>query len=133
VRPSWAGLDAQLLGVSDIKPSTRPALGRRIDVRLSDALREGLLARARAAGAPLSAVARQLLEAALDRQIDKDADAADAALVGLGALVAAEHSIRLLELSFPQLARRSPELRQDALNAAQVRLEELRRQLEEGS
>ena len=122
-----------MLGVSDIKPSARPALGRRIDVRLSDALREGLLARARAAGAPLSAVARQLLETALDRQVDKDADSADAALVGLGALVAAEHSLRLLELSFPQLARRSPELRQDAVSAAQVRLEELRRQLEEGS
>jgi len=119
--------------VSDIKPSARPALGRRIDVRLSDALREGLLARAQAAGAPLSAVARHLLEAALDRQVDKDADSADAALVGLGALVAAEHSLRLLELSFPQLARRSPELRQDAVSAAQVRLEELRRQLEEGS
>ena len=121
-----------MLGVSDIKPSARPTLGRRLDVRLSEALHDGLLARARAAGAPLSAVARQLLETALDRQVDKDADSADAALVGLGALVAAEHSLRLLELNFPQLARRSPELRQDALNAAQVRLEELRRQLEEG-
>ncbi len=125
-------LDAQLLGVSDIKPSTRRALGQRIDVRLSDALRERVLTRARAAGAPLSAVARQLLETALDRQVDKDADSADAALVGLGALVAAEQSLRLLELSFPQLARRSPELRQDAVSAAQVRLEELRRQLDEG-
>ena len=121
-----------MLGVRDIKSSARPALGRRFDVRLSDALHDGLLARARAAGAPLSAVARQLLEAALDRQVDKDADSADAALVGLGALVAAEHSLRLLELNFPQLARRSPELRQDAVSAAQVRLEELRRQLDEG-
>jgi len=118
--------------VSDIKPSARPTLGRRLDVRLSEALHDGLLARARAAGAPLSAVARQLLETALDHQVDKDADSADAALVGLGALVAAEHSLRLLELNFPQLARRSPELRQDAVSAAQVRLEELRRQLEEG-
>jgi hypothetical protein len=116
--------------MSDIKPSARPALGRRLDIRLSDALREGLIARARAAGAPLSAIARQLLESALDRQADKDADAADAALVGLGALVAAEHTLRLLELSFPQLGRRSPELRQEAIGVAQARLEELRHQLE---
>ena len=115
-----------------MKPSARPALGRRIDVRLTDALHDGLLARARAAGAPLSAVARQLLETALDRQVNTDADTADAALVGLGALVAAEHCLRLLELSFPQLARRAPDLRQDAVSGAQVRLEELRRQLEEG-
>jgi len=107
-------------------------LGRRLDIRVSDAFREGLLVRARAAGAPLSAVARQLLETALDRQVNTDADTADAALVGLGALVAAEHCLRLLELSFPQLARREPDLRQDAVSAAQVRLEELRRQLEEG-
>jgi hypothetical protein len=118
--------------VSNIKPSARPVLGRRLDIRVSDALCERLLARARAAGAPLSATARQLLETAIDRQVDKDADSADAALVGLGALVAAEHSLRLLELSFPQLARRSPELRQDAISAAQTRLEELRRQLDEG-
>ncbi len=106
-------------------------LGRRLDIRVSDAFREGLLVRARAAGAPLSAVARQLLETALDRQVDRDADSADAALVGLGALVAAEHCLRLLELSFPQLARRAPDIRQDAVSGAQVRLEELRRQLEE--
>ena len=106
-------------------------LGRRLDIRVSDGFREALLARARAAGAPLSAIARQLLEMALDRQTDKDADSADGALVGLGALVAAEHCLRLLELSFPQLARRSPDLRQDAVSAAQVRLEELRRQLGE--
>ena len=121
-----------MLGVSDIQPSARPVLGQRLDIRVSDALREGLLARARAAGAPLSAIGRQLLETAIDRHVDAGADAADAALVGLGALVAAEHSLRLLELSFPQLARRSPELRQDAISAAQARLEELRRQLDEG-
>jgi hypothetical protein len=120
-----------LLGVRDIKPSARAGLGRRLDIRVSDALGELVLARAQAAGAPLSAVARQLLEAALDRQVNTDADSADAALVGLGALVAAEHCIRLLELSFPQLARRAPDLRQDAVSAAQVRLEELRRQLDE--
>jgi len=127
----WVGLDAQLLGMSDIQPPPRPALGRRLDIRLSGMLCDRLLARARAAGAPLSAVARQLLEAALDRQVDKEADAADVALVGLGALVAAEHGLRLLELNFPQLGRRSPELRQEAIGLAQARLEELRRQLEE--
>ena len=116
--------------MSDIKPSAQPALSRRLDLRLSESLGDRLASRARAAGAPLSAIARQLLEAALDRQVDKDADAADVALVGLGALVAAEHSLRLLELSFPQLGRRSPELRQEAIGVAQVRLEELRRQLE---
>ena len=117
--------------MNDIQPPTRPALGRRLDIRLSEMLGERLLARARAAGAPLSAIARALLEAALEQRADKEADAADAALVGLGALVAAEHGLRLLELSFPQLGRRSPELRQEAIGLAQARLEELRRQLEE--
>src|SRR6266567_3341748 len=98
--------------MSDIQLSVRPGLGHRLDIRLSQALRDRLLVRARAAGAPLSAIARQLLETALDRQLGQEADAADAALVGLGALVAAEHSLRLLELNFPQLARRAPELRQ---------------------
>ncbi len=60
----------------------------------------------------------------------EEAEAADRALVGLGALVAAEHCLRLLELSLPQLSRRSSELRQEAYASAQARLEELRRQLE---
>jgi hypothetical protein len=117
--------------VSETAPQARPALSRRLDVRLSESLGDRLVSRARSAGAPLSAIARQLLEAALDRHAGEEADAADATLVGLGALVAAEHGLRLLELSFPQLGRRSPELRQEAIGAAQVRLEELRRQLEE--
>jgi len=106
---------------------------RRVQVSFSSAQLADIVERARLTGAALSATVRELVASALETRVVEEADAADRALVGLGALVAAEHSLRLLELSLPQLSRRSPELRQEAYASALARLEELRRQLEAGS
>ncbi len=106
---------------------------RRVQVSLSSAQRHAVGDRAERTGASLSSTVRELVAAALQDRAVEEADAADRALVGLGALVAAEHSLSLLELSFPALGRRSPELRQEAYASAQARLEELRRQLEASS
>lgn len=89
-----------------------------------------IVERAQRSGASLSATVRDLVISALESGQATEADEADRALVGLGTLVAAEHSLRLLELSLPQLSRRSPQIREEAYASAQARLEELRRHLE---
>jgi len=100
---------------------------------LTASQRAAIVERARLTGAALSATIRELVGSALEARSAEEAEAADRALVGLAALVAAEHNLRLLEISLPHLSRRSSELRQEAYTSAQARLEELRRQLEVSS
>jgi hypothetical protein len=109
----------------------RRRLGRRLHVRLSQATRSELASRASAAGTPVSVAARDLIEDGLKRRATAEADGADQALVALSALVAAEHTLRLLEATVPNGVRLSAQLRVAASAAAESRLEELRAQLEE--
>jgi len=109
----------------------RAPLRRRLHIRLSQPTRAELARRADADGTPVSVAARQLIEAGLKRTATAEADATDQALVALSALVAAEHTLRLLEQMVPDGAQLSAQLRGAASAAAEARLEELRAQLDE--
>ena len=109
----------------------RAPLRHRLHIRLSRPTRAELARRAGAEGTPVSVVARQLIEGGLNRTATAETDAADQALVALSALVAAEHTLRLLEQMVPDGAQLSAQLRGAASAAAEARLEELRAQLEE--
>lgn len=65
----------------------------------------------------------------LDRGGQVEGRAEERALTGLAALVAAEHALVLLEAVLPDGVRRSTELREQAILAAEERLEGLRQHL----
>jgi len=99
----------------------------RVQVCLRPAELETLRGQARAADLSLSAYLRGLCRlAAVERGRE-----VDVRLTALAALVAAEHSLALLEALMPDGVRRSMALREDAVRAAEERLELLRAQLEE--
>jgi hypothetical protein len=102
---------------------------RRYQLRLPSALAGELERYAQSSGLALGAAIRHLVASGLERTQDEERAGTD--LLALAALAASEHTLRLLEQFVPQGERRSAELRQAALVAAEARLEELRRQLEE--
>ncbi|MDQ2943782.1 MAG: hypothetical protein M3R21_08970 [Candidatus Dormibacteraeota bacterium] len=94
----------------------------RLHIRLSPATRAELLRAAAALGLPLSSVARQLIEAQLERKDSAQLADADRRLVGLATLVAAEHAVLMVASVLPEGERRMRELGSQAASAAEDRL-----------
>jgi post-segregation antitoxin (ccd killing protein) len=99
---------------------------RRLHVRLSAATRAELARRAAASGIPVSSAARQLIEAELERKETAEVADADHGLVGLAALIAAEHAVLMVASVLPEGERRLRDLGPTATIAAEERLALLR-------
>ena len=104
-------------------------LSRRIQVRFSEAQFARLADRARLSGVSIGT----LIRLAVGHE-DGRADAwrKNEGLPALAAVVVGEHVVQLLETIVPDGRRVSQALRASAMEAAQLRLEELERELEGG-
>ena len=76
----------------------------------------------------MSTAARQLIEAALERELVSESAATDRGLVSLAGLVAAEHAVLMVASVLPEGQRRMLELAPQAVAAAEQRLTSLREQ-----
>ena len=101
----------------------------RLQVRFSEEDRRRLLARSTELGLPLTATVRALTRTALAGGRDERLD--DLEAVCVAALMAAEHTLRLVEALFPNASRRSAELAGAIRLGALDRVAEARRDLEE--
>jgi len=116
-----------------MRTSQGASLSHRFQVRFEAGCHAELLARASASSLSVAALVRHLVERSLaaDRSVATRLADNERDIVGLAALVAAEHTLRLLELAVPDGARRSTVLRADALAAAEARLDELQLRINE--
>lgn len=106
-----------------------PARSPRVQVCFAASELAELRVAAAQADLPLSAYLRLQVLRARRLQGGREPDLTLASLAGL---VAAEHALTLLEAVLPDGARRSIELREDAVRAAAERLESLREQVAGG-
>ena len=106
--------------------STHPALHpRRVQVRLTGAMKVELARQAAETGLPMSALARQLIDAGL-RWASGGSTNEDLRLLSLCALVAAEQALLAVASVLPDGERRMAELAPLAAAAAEVRLSQFR-------
>jgi len=108
---------------------TASAMSRRVQVRFSESDWSSLRDLAEQRGIPLTATVRSLTRTALASSRDERLDQLE--VVALAGLMAAEHSLRLLEALFPNGSRRSSDVAAPARLSALDRIEEVRRDLEE--
>ena len=111
-----------------MRTSKNHRFSHRLQVRFESGRHAELLARARASSLSMAALVRHLVDRSLAAEplpAATESAARERDLVGLAALVAAEQTLRLLELAVPDGALRSSALRVNALAAAEARLDEL--------